>query len=132
MADKQMNQFTTATDGAYIYAEASNGSQVKISKSDLIAALGLSGTILKKKQTYLDPEQTTVIENVQGLVFTRNNHSYGGYLLYLATFNEVSLITNPVDYGNAVELSMKGGDLTVKNTGSGRRLITIYYQSLGY
>ena len=40
MADKQMNQFTTATDGAYIYAEASNGSQVKIAKADLINAIG--------------------------------------------------------------------------------------------
>lgn len=40
MADKQMSQFTTATDGAYIYAEASNGSQVKIAKADLINAIG--------------------------------------------------------------------------------------------
>ena len=40
MADKKMNQFTTATDGAYIYAEASNGSQVKIAKADLINAIG--------------------------------------------------------------------------------------------
>ena len=39
MADKKMNQFTTATDGAYIYAEASNGSQVKISKDSLLNLL---------------------------------------------------------------------------------------------
>lgn len=39
MADKQMNQFTTATDGAYIYAEASNGSQVKILMNDLITII---------------------------------------------------------------------------------------------
>ena len=38
--DKKMNQFTSATDGAYIYAEASNGSQVKIAKADLINAIG--------------------------------------------------------------------------------------------
>lgn len=39
MAEKQdipMNQFQTVTDVAYIYAEAANGSQVKIKKSDLV------------------------------------------------------------------------------------------------
>lgn len=40
MADVKMNQLATATDGAYIYAEASNGSQVKIAKADLINAIG--------------------------------------------------------------------------------------------
>ena len=50
MADKQMNQFTTAKDGAYIYAEAADGSQVKISKADLIALikpemLGVYGSV---------------------------------------------------------------------------------------
>lgn len=40
MADLKMNQLATATDGAYIYAEASNGSQVKIAKADLINAIG--------------------------------------------------------------------------------------------
>ena len=36
MADKKMNQFTTAKDGAYIYAEAADGSQIKIAKADLV------------------------------------------------------------------------------------------------
>ena len=39
MAEKQdiaMNAFTSATDAEYIYAEATNGSQVKIKKSDFI------------------------------------------------------------------------------------------------
>lgn len=39
MEDKKMNQFTTATDGAYIYAEASNGSQVRIPIKDIISIL---------------------------------------------------------------------------------------------
>lgn len=38
--DKKMNQFTSATDGAYIYAEAANGSQVKIDKIRLADILG--------------------------------------------------------------------------------------------
>lgn len=35
--DIKMNSFAQATDAAYIYAEASNGSQVKIKKSDLLS-----------------------------------------------------------------------------------------------
>ena len=31
-----MNQFTTATDGAYIYGESSAGNQVRIAKKDII------------------------------------------------------------------------------------------------
>lgn len=37
--DIKMNSFAQATDAAYIYAEAANGSQVKIKKSDLLGAL---------------------------------------------------------------------------------------------
>ena len=35
--DIKMNSFAQATDAAYIYAESSNGSQVKIKKSDLLS-----------------------------------------------------------------------------------------------
>ena len=38
-ADKHMNEFATATDGAYIYAEAADGSQVKISKASLASLI---------------------------------------------------------------------------------------------
>lgn len=38
--DIKMNSFAQATDAAYIYAEASNGSQVKIKKSDLAKIIG--------------------------------------------------------------------------------------------
>lgn len=52
MAEKQdiaMNQFQVATDAEYIYAEATNGSQVKIKKSDLASALkGYLGIIEQK------------------------------------------------------------------------------------
>lgn len=34
-----MNQFTTATDAAYVYAEAADGSQVKIAKKDLVSLI---------------------------------------------------------------------------------------------
>lgn len=34
--DKKMNQFTSATDAIYMYAEAADGSQVKIEKTTLV------------------------------------------------------------------------------------------------
>lgn len=46
-ADIKMNEFPAVTDGAYIYAEAADGSQVKISRSDLVqvikAHIGITG-----------------------------------------------------------------------------------------
>lgn len=36
MADKRMNDFMLADDAEYVYAEAGNGTQVKIKKSDLL------------------------------------------------------------------------------------------------
>ena len=66
MAEKQdipMNQFQTVTDVAYIYAESSNGSQVKIKKSDLVNIMNtLIGGIFPK----LYP--TPFIDKVKGFI----------------------------------------------------------------
>lgn len=46
MADKRMNEFVPVTDGAYIYGEAANGSQMKIKKSDLLnGTFQIRGTV---------------------------------------------------------------------------------------
>jgi len=39
MADKKLNELATASDGAYIYAETSDGAQVRISKADLASVV---------------------------------------------------------------------------------------------
>ena len=62
-----MSQFTTATDGAYIYAEASNGSQVKIEKADLLKAIG--GMANRGYTTNLNDSKYTglyMADNIQG------------------------------------------------------------------
>ena len=52
MADKKMNDFATATDGAYIYAESASGEQIKISKADLATVVaGLLGNPLGTRLT---------------------------------------------------------------------------------
>ena len=43
MADKKLNAVSTASDGAYIYAEDASGNQIKISKADL--ALVVAGLL---------------------------------------------------------------------------------------
>lgn len=44
MADKKLNEVSTATDGAYVYAEDASGNQIKISKADLATVVaGLIG-----------------------------------------------------------------------------------------
>ena len=39
MSDKKMNEFPTAADGAFVYAEDANGNQIKISKADLASVV---------------------------------------------------------------------------------------------
>lgn len=39
MSDKKMNDFPTAADGAFVYAEDANGNQIKISKADLASVV---------------------------------------------------------------------------------------------
>lgn len=75
--DIKMNSFAQATDAAYIYAEAANGSQVKIKKSDLANVVGeimanlgsffvpFKGTI-KSLNTDLKSITTQGIYQVQG------------------------------------------------------------------
>lgn len=46
--DIPMKDFATATNGEYIYAEAADGSQVKISKSNLASLIGLDTKNLRK------------------------------------------------------------------------------------
>ena len=47
MADKRMNEFTLAANGTYIYAEAADGSQVKLKKSDLVELIRVNMPIAR-------------------------------------------------------------------------------------
>ena len=49
MADIHMNDFTAASDAAYVYGELANGSQVKINRNDLANSLN---NILQCVRTY--------------------------------------------------------------------------------
>ena len=67
MADKKMNDFATATDGAYIYAESASGEQIKISKADLASVVaGLLGKRMPIINRRIDVSETLTINNTNG------------------------------------------------------------------
>ena len=69
--DIKMNQFQVVTDAAYIYAEAANGSQVKIKKSNLV--------VLMKSElgfSYLKNNPFDAVEDCNTLGAASNNGLY--------------------------------------------------------
>ena len=63
--DIAMNSFAQATDAAYIYAEAANGSQVRIKKSDLFTSVfAYKGLLIS------DKDLNTISEN--GIYYSAN------------------------------------------------------------
>ena len=80
MADKKMNEFQQVADAEYMYAEAADGSQVKIKKSDL-------ANILKD---YLGIINQTVILGDVGSLWYRimeiENNSSAIFMLSLCTY----------------------------------------------
>ena len=86
---------------------------------------------LKNWSQYLNAGESKTINNVNGFVFVRCKYSYAGYLLYLVTFGDVVLVTNPAGYPITVELTHTHDNiLTVTNTSAEQRYIEILYQYL--
>ena len=56
MADKKMNDFPTAADGAFVYAEDANGNQIKISKADLASVV--AGLVIQ--EVYISTNEITI------------------------------------------------------------------------
>lgn len=107
--DIKMNSFAQATDAAYIYAEAANGSQVKIKKSDLFTSVfaykGLLGS---------DKDLNTISENgIYYSAFAKNSpENISGLLLHYAER----------DMASQILISSRNGELytrsRVYNTGN--------------
>lgn len=133
MADKQMNQFTSASDGAYIYAELSDGSQVKIAKADLIELIRLgmptvsetknglmrAGIYVSEIKKYLNPGDTINIGDFNGFAFIRNPYSWGGQVVFWISFNLGVLIAGP-EYGSSFSIEKSGDDFIINYNGATR------------
>ena len=89
MAEKQdiaMNAFTSATDAEYIYAEATNGSQVKIKKSDLLNAMFQKGTPVKDYNLNTEIGIYYINVSVNGTINGPSNSISYGILFVLKGF----------------------------------------------
>lgn len=94
MADKKMNEFATASDGAYIYAESASGEQIKISKADLASVVA---ELLSLSMTVADDINTICFSAPIGLSVysvisaTKNSPlSVGGILLNISRYIPVN------------------------------------------
>ena len=80
MADQRMNEFAPATDIEYVYAEAADGSQVKIKKNDLI----------REKQIYMEVNQEIDLGlNTSALLCIKAPQLTGSLAVVLAFSNSV-------------------------------------------
>lgn len=77
--DIKMNSFAQATDAAYIYAESSNGSQVKIKKSDLVEVIRAAMPIVTNINKGLMPPNAIIYKGLIGENDMRDVGSSFGY-----------------------------------------------------
>ena len=99
MAEKQdiaMNAFKVLTDVAYVYGEASDSSQGKIGKSDLIskllAASGLDKIEIISKSVDVNQKLTLDLKN--GLYFLIGSGNFGFCDLVSVYKKEITVIAN--------------------------------------
>ena len=112
--DIKMNSFAQATDAAYIYAEAANGSQVKIKKSDLLSLI--LGTREKFGIKISTNSGSSLLEPNVGLVFAYDSTDISKYLLY-------AYIRNSGEVANRIKIASNGIDLKEQNN-QGSSVIT--------
>lgn len=119
-SDIAMNMFTTATNAEYIYAEAANGSQVKIKKSDLANIMaGLINPICTSK-SMISPDGwnfRTATENgiysiVDAKLETMDNPgiSYGVLIVARTTLDyvvQIAIDVNGTMYSRFCDISNK-------------------------
>ena len=65
-----------------------------------------------------------------GLLYIKDVYSYGGYVLFFATYNQVKEICNPAGYGISIKLSMSNGILTVSTDSTTDRKVEFLVQNI--
>lgn len=91
--DIKMNSFAQATDAAYVYAEAANGSQVKIKKSDLLSSLFQGrGDVTSN----LDDYTTTGFYGINAALYVTGVVSYGMLLVFNGKDVAGGALGNPI------------------------------------
>ena len=114
--DIKMSAFAPATDGAYIYAESADGSQVKIKKDDLMERSGLFRYYSKVKAG-----DTLVLPYSSGLIIIQNASNVFDKACAILFANNTGVVLN--SNSNINFFSNVSGKVCVLNTGTNTNYI---------
>lgn len=136
--DIKMNSFAQATDAAYIYAESSNGSQVKIKKSDLAKIIGkllpIGNDFFYEGSIGIGQVINTGINKIGCLCYVRFGYSpaiatfdfskNSGYILNEGYSNTIKFFDKEADNSLLIYRD-DNGDVLIRNSGDSTLGITI-------
>ena len=115
--DIQMNQLPTATDVDYIYAEAADGSQVKIAKADIINLIRNSLTVTFSSWAELDayvnimPSNSVVQFSSLQFAFRDTTGFLGNYQGgFIVKFNATLTVVLSLSHSNYINLRIKSNN----------------------
>ena len=91
---------------------------------------GLMPAGLFVKHTVFMNKSKPATFRANGLLYVKDIYSYGGYVLYFATFNQVKKICNPAEYDISIKLSMSNGTLTASTDSTTDRKVEFLVQNI--
>ena len=119
-----------------------------MSKEQVASVLGgLIGTVTANKaglmpaglymysNAVINKNQSLKLSPVNGVMFIRNTYSYGGYVMYIATFTEVKVVCNPAGYDIGIDVkvtNLETREITISTLSEANRQIQVIYQNLPY
>lgn len=142
MADQFENQLPQKNDAKWVRALDASGNPILISKEDLASVVGgligvatsdnngLMPAGLFVKHTVFMNKSKPATFRANGLLYVKDIYSYGGYVLYFATFNQVKAICNPAEYDISIKLSMSNGILTASTDSTTDRKVEFLVQNI--
>lgn len=142
MADQFENQLPQKNDAKWVRALDASGNPILISKEDLASVVGgligvatsdnngLMPAGLFVKHTVFMNKSKPATFRANGLLYVKDIYSYGGYVLYFATFSQVKEICNPAGYDISIKLSMSNGTLTASTDSTTDRKVEFLVQNI--
>ena len=123
--DLRLNDKPIVKDGAYIYVELADGSQGRISKSDL-ASVVAERIGVKYKTVNLGSGEETTFDTSYGLIVMSSNSNGQTAVYAKSNSNLTQLHVSSESFGSSFEVSyMDSNSIKVKNVFSTNRSIEI-------
>ena len=122
MADKKLNAVSTASDGAYIYAEDASGNQIKISKADLASVVAGVMKIALKESSVPSGGTLNLGLSKGFLIVTSQSGGWSAY--YVATFNSINEVSVDERASGQISVDIVDGTIIITNTHTASRNLT--------